>query len=231
MMPPSFDLFGLYEQYMSHMFLQYSSGAFETTSIDGKPLLTPFQFLSLANHQERTSPKSLEAKNPKKNISDKPKIIENHILELPTKNKENENKNDLEEVTEVITKKIKQDPSPIPKQKGANEKSVICISPQKTAPQEMQIEAEAVDGKNILQEKHIVNKKQRKLNKVVKVVSSKQGDLVFGVKRQAEKAETDEVLTREEILKEDPLLLVYYYEKHLLFDNTSDFDPANLIKI
>jgi len=196
------------------MFLQYNTTAapFETTSADGKPLLTPSQFFSLASQldkspknkpEDKTSKQTIQKKFATKNPATKnPAIIDVDSSEQPHKNKENEHNDDLE-VIEPLTKKIKPDTSS-PSQ------------PKETTPKN----PEVVD-----------EQKKKKLNKVVKVISSKRGELLFGVTRQSENTETDEVLTREEILKEDPMLLVYYYEKHLLFDNVLNFDPAKLTKI
>jgi len=216
-MMPGFEpafFFNFYEQYMSQMFLHYNTGPIETTSADGKPLLTPSQFFSLASHHDKSPRNNLEGKTSKQTIQKKfatknpnqTTVIDVESCEVPKKNKENEHNDDLE-VIEPLTKKIKPNTSSPPAGKGNIEKSAKNL--------------EVID-----------EQKKRKLNKVVKVISSKRGELLFGVTRQLENAaETDEVLTREEILKEDPMLLVYYYEKHLLFDNVMDFDPAKLTKI
>ena len=216
-MMPGFEpafFFNFYEQYMSQMFLHYNQAPIETTSADGKPLLTPSQFFSLASHPDKSPRNSLQDKISKQTIQKKfatkspnqTTVIDVESCEAPHKNKENEHNDDLE-VIEPLTKKIKPNTSSSPcAGKGNTEKSAK--------------KSEVAD-----------EQKKKKLNKVVKVISSKRGELLFGVTRQAENAETDEVLTREEILKEDPMLLVYYYEKHLLFDNVMDFDPAKLTKI
>ena len=54
--------------------------------------------------------------------------------------------------------------------------------------------------------------------KVLFKVENKIGPNIFELKSQ----------TREEILKEDPLLLVYFYEKYLWFSKTKGFDSKTL---
>lgn len=57
-------------------------------------------------------------------------------------------------------------------------------------------------------------------------------EFVYHLDTQTMKKEANQVRrTRKEVLKEDPLLLLYFYERHLQFLKTPGFDPENLVKM
>lgn len=75
----------------------------------------------------------------------------------------------------------------------------------------------------------VINKKDKQEKKVVNALfDHEKQKLVF----QVETAEGKKAkLTREEVIKEDPMLLLSFYESHLQFSKTLDFNPENLMKV
>lgn len=84
--------------------------------------------------------------------------------------------------------------------------------------------------KKIIKNTGTVSKKGKNEQKVVNALfDHEKQKLVF----QVEAANSKEArrLTREEVIKEDPMLLLSFYEKHLQFSKTLDFNPENLMKV
>ena len=79
----------------------------------------------------------------------------------------------------------------------------------------------------------IIIDEERKLKNVVQTAfNSNTGDLTFKVEYETEsKRDGYAVLSREDLLKEDPKLLVYFYEKCLKFHKSSGFSSEDLEKI
>jgi len=109
----------------------------------------------------------------------------------------------------------------------------LC-SPQNGTPNGFKvIEEEQKSGKGL---KPVLCKKGEsslKKNLVENVsFSPEQNNLIFKVAFNVDSQnKAYKTLTREELLKEDPLLLLSFYENHLQFVKTPDFQPSLLKKI
>jgi len=77
----------------------------------------------------------------------------------------------------------------------------------------------------VTQDENVESKKsKRKVEEII--YSYKEGKTLYKIT-----GEDKEFMTREEILSEDPSILLYFYENHLKFAKTSDFGPAKMKKV
>ena len=232
----------LFEHFMLDFFTKAPT-TWETTSYDGRPFLTPNQFLNLSHQQERRLPLgNLSTVTPKTNRTSK-----NNTQKLNNKaqtNRLNKNQKDDDsdvEIIEVITKKVKTNngtptPNPINKIPETSKPSFICLSPSLPVKNKEII----LDGAKKVQTETKSETSARtndtsvskKLKSIVKTIYEEGGNLRFVVKCEQEfdKKEVTVIMTREEIVSQDPMLLVYYYEKYLEFDQVPGFDPITLEK-
>jgi len=84
--------------------------------------------------------------------------------------------------------------------------------------------------KPVLFEKGVLSSKKNRVENVT--FSTEQNKLIFKVAFHVDNEEKGlRTLNREELLKEDPLLLLSFYENHLQFVKTPDFQPNSLKKL
>lgn len=97
----------------------------------------------------------------------------------------------------------------------------------------------AAPKKTIFKNKNVENlNKNLKDRKILQVASKKEDtkyktdQLVFKVECDIQQNDKEvRYMGREEIIKEDPMLLVYFYESHLQFAKAKDFCSASLKKL
>jgi len=193
----------------------------EITSFDGKPFLTPAQFGYLSYHQLYClKEKQDENESPeKKGISDRvEEICKKNGRTKKGKLKENESDLDIEtQNLEKIHKKVKVEDrmlSPSTQEEETSDfarrtKEIPLMTPE-VAPKE----------------------NPKKLRRIVRTDYNKDSQkLIFKVQSLLTTEKETSELTREEVLKEDPTMLLYFYENHLEFSKTPQFKPEKLKKI
>jgi len=237
MLPHPYYPFGRPVSLFEHFMLDFFTKApttWETTSYDGKPFLTPTQFLDLSSQQDKRVPAQISNKTTPK--SKKP--LKKNSKQLNNKydaNILNDDESDVE-IIEVIQKKVKTNTSAqiinqINDKQKAGGSSIICLSPS------------SIYNSNKTKKCHVETKSEnsvmtndsnasKRLKCIVKTIYEKGGELKFAVKCEqgSDKKEITIMMTREEIVSQAPMLLVYYYEKHLEFDQVKGFDPLSLEK-
>jgi len=233
--------------YMMPQIIQ-PSNPLETTSFDGRPFLNPFQLISTPFSQLRYLPRPTPQK-----------ILKVHKVQTVFKNQVQENlgKRNLETFLEENTKVFSMETqdfenakkkifvSKTTKHETNDEISTICMdSPNKSesSTDEQQAITKTTPVSNIIEatrkaqmkeKKVIVLDEERKLKNILQTAyNHKTGRLSFKVESESESGKNENILlNREDILQEDPMLLVYYYEKCLKFHKTTGFSSDDLQKI
>lgn len=74
---------------------------------------------------------------------------------------------------------------------------------------------------------------QRNMKRISQVAFDREKkQLVYHIDTQTKDKMMNQVRrTRQEVLKEDPMLLLYFYERHLQFLSTPQFNPEKLVKL
>ena len=142
---------------------------------------------------------------------------------------------------EFIKKKVKLDHSGM-SPSTQDECNDDCRSPkaQVSNSKEVQSRTYAVaPKKTIYKNKNVANLNKHLKDRKILQVASKKEDTKYNTDQLVFKVECDiqqnnkevRFMDREEILKEDPMLLVYFYESHLQFAKAKDFCSATLKKL
>ena len=236
---------------MYNNLLPKSSGP-ETTSIDGKPILTPFQIAHMSSLQLQslfysqfqntlmasmqnkldllrplTSPNTTNlGKRSFDNLS-KQSVIKDYEPSKPQKKV----KGDCFDLKFGLNNNYKNNlvlfDSHLPTAENSN--SSVQNSPIIISPKEFK-ETVFVNRKSDNKEK-VITKSTKKM-KIIKVVFEEgPGKMMFQVKVIENGNKKFVFMTKEEILQEDPLILVYFYERNLHFNGASDFDQMRLKRL
>ncbi len=194
----------------------------EVTSFDGKPFLTPSQFGQLSyktringsqkvlpvvekNHSNQRSKRRVSRRKPTKRSV------------KPTLDKRNYNEIETQECLEALQKKVKIEDKAETTSTQEGEISDVGRHCQESASQsQMTILADNL-----------------KIKRILRVVFDKEkGDLLFKVEGHSSSSRKAlSTQTKEEILKHDPRLLLYFYENHLEFPHVPEFKPEKLKKL
>ena len=127
-----------------------------------------------------------------------------------------------QEDREHAEKEIKSPGSPFLNKKLNRGKKDACLksrNPRKTAVKSYRINTETPNC--------LIRRNFKAINKVS--FDDQSQKLVFTVTTETDKKEVcSKVLTREEVIQEDPVALLYFYERHLQFTKSPDFKPEKL---
>ena len=207
----------------------------QTTSFDGRPLLTPSEFRCLfMQDQLQKQPKSVKSQ---RNRDSSHKTQHKSSAEcsesrLEAKNTEYSSEDlkttrqnsDLDEF-ENIHKRVKsEDSSSNPSTNCENLSMADPCSPNLSSI------CETPEQELIQPEENILTLPENE--NIVKAVFDYDSEQIkFHVQQAGENSEDTHMrLTRDEVLERDPKLLLYFYESHLQFAKRADFDVTKLRK-
>ena len=213
----------------------------QTTSFDGRPLLTPSQFHHLFlqdfphqdNQSELKDPRDQDSsrhstnkhKKSKKTSRSDPSVKE--IDYLSQRREILRQDSDLDKL-ENIEKRVKSEDSlsdPSTDYENLSETDVLSSSPSVVdqAPAEEQLIDQQQETRDLPSDE-----------KVVKAVFDYESEQVmFHIQTAGEDSGTNSStkLARDEVLEKDPRLLLYFYESHLQFAKQGEFNPSKLKKV
>lgn len=119
-------------------------------------------------------------------------------------------------------KDIKSPDSPVVDRKSKKGRRDVGLKPQnsrKTVVKSCRLSSET--------QTYLIRRNFKAINKVS--FDEHTQKLVFTVTTETDKKEIcSKVLTREQVIQEDPVSLLYFYERHLQFTKTPDFKPEKL---
>ena len=203
----------------------------QTTSFDGRPLLTPSEFRCLFM-QDQLQKQQKSFKSQRNRDSSHKRSTECSESRLEAKNtdyssedlKTTRQNSDLDEF-ENIRKRVKsEDSSSNPSTNCENLSMADPCSPNLSSICETSEQELIQPEENIL-----ILPENENIVKAVFDYDSEQ--IKFHIQQAGENSEDTHMrLTRDEVLERDPKLLLYFYESHLQFAKRADFDVTKLRK-
>ena len=191
----------------------------EITSFDGKPFLTPPQFGYLSYQQQY----GLKEKN-SENTPSEQKLVTKRVDELCKKGGRERRKRSKENMSEIdfqlqafekIQKKVKKEDK--------------VLSP---STQEEDLSDRNTHSTPLQTPVNLPKEIKKKLRRIIRTdYNEKLQMLVYKIESLSANEKESFEFTREEILEEDPKILLYFYENHLEFSKTPQFKPEKLKKL
>ena len=213
----------------------------QTTSFDGRPLLTPSEFRHLflqdlsSNHQSKSKPRrdqgSFQRNKHKKYHSASQSNLRVKDIDYSSQRRELLRPDSDLDKLENVEKRIKCEDSssdPSTNYDNLSETNVLSSSPSVVNHRNVD---KAIEQKLTDQQQEIPDF----LNdgNIVKAVFNYDSEqTIFHIQRTSESFGINSTrLTRDEVLEKDPRLLLYFYESHLQFIKRGEFNPSKLKKV
>jgi len=221
----------------------------ETTSFDGKPILNPFQFAQLSTLQLQNMYYSTIQNSLLTSMQNKMSLLRT----FPYPNTVNLGKRSYDELSKPTQssnyeplknqKKVKKDIFDLKSVLNGNIKNNLLldlnVSTAANSNSSLQNSPILISYKDSLFSKNHANISEKASSELIKTSVKKRilkalfqkEKLFFEVKIVENGCRKLVLMSKEKILKEEPLLLVYFYERNLHFNNGSEFDQMKLKKI
>ena len=200
-----------------------------TTSIDGKPFMTPNEFEILMTKEKsngitHTALKELSELNKEENGQASQATTSSHPSTAENSNKRTTDENSYlfqsEEESLEKRKKVKKE-----RKSNSRQNSSSKVKAKNEKSHKKTIVKSVKNTKTMLKKTHQKKISGLQYDKVKK-------DLMFEIQGYGEtNSNRGVIFSRKELVEKDPLLLLYFYEQCLEFSKDPDFESKNLIKL